>query len=75
MVQWLRLHAPNAGSPGSISGQGTRSHVLQPRVCMSQLKILLPSTKMEELHATTKTWHGQINKYFQKESRAEYGKR
>ena len=21
VVQWLRLHAPNAGSPGSIPGQ------------------------------------------------------
>ena len=28
MVQWLRLHAPNAGDPGSIPGQGTRSHML-----------------------------------------------
>ena len=33
--------------PGSIPGQGTRSHV-------PQLKIL---------HATTKTWHSQINKF------------
>ena len=24
MVQWLRLHAPNAGGPGLISGQGTK---------------------------------------------------
>ncbi|TEA38804.1 hypothetical protein DBR06_SOUSAS610174, partial [Sousa chinensis] len=41
VVQWLRLHAPSAGGPASIPGQGTRSHMLQ-------LKIL---------HATTKTWH------------------
>ncbi|TEA31888.1 hypothetical protein DBR06_SOUSAS8310129, partial [Sousa chinensis] len=27
VVQWLRLHAPNAGGPGSIPGQGTRSHM------------------------------------------------
>ncbi|TEA33564.1 hypothetical protein DBR06_SOUSAS3910124, partial [Sousa chinensis] len=27
VVQWIRLHASNAGSPGSIPGQGTRSHV------------------------------------------------
>ena len=27
MVQWLKLHAPNAGGPGLIPGQGTRSHV------------------------------------------------
>ena len=26
-AQWLRLHAPNAGGPGSIPGQGTRSHM------------------------------------------------
>ena len=35
---WLRLHAPNAGGWGSISGQETRSHMPQLRVCMLQLK-------------------------------------
>ena len=25
VVQWVRLHTPNAGGPGSIPGQGTRS--------------------------------------------------
>ena len=45
-VQWLRLHRPNAGVPGSILGQGTRFY-------MPQLKIP---------HAATKTQHGQINK-------------
>ena len=44
VVQWLRLHAPCAGGPHSIPGQGTRSH-------MPQLKIS---------HALTKTWHRQI---------------
>ena len=29
MVHWLRLRAPNAGSPGLIPGQGTGSHMLQ----------------------------------------------
>ena len=24
VVQWLRRHTPNAGDPGSITGQGTR---------------------------------------------------
>ena len=44
--QWLRLHTLNAGGPGSISGQGTRSHMhAQPRVCMPQLR---------SPHATTK---------------------
>ena len=32
MVQWLRLHASNAGGLGSISGPGTRSHMLQLRL-------------------------------------------
>ncbi|TEA32806.1 hypothetical protein DBR06_SOUSAS4210129 [Sousa chinensis] len=31
VVQWVRLHAPNAGGLGSIPGQGTRSHMPQPR--------------------------------------------
>ena len=29
VVQWLRLRIPNAGGPGLIPGQGTRSHMLQ----------------------------------------------
>jgi len=31
VVQWLRLHAVNAGGPESISGQGTRSCIPQLR--------------------------------------------
>ena len=27
VAQWLRLHTPNAGGPGSIPRQGTRSHM------------------------------------------------
>ena len=27
VAQWLRLHTPNAGGPGSIPGQGARSHM------------------------------------------------
>ena len=38
VVQWVRLHAPNAGGPGLIPGQGTRSHMPQLRVLMLQLK-------------------------------------
>ena len=53
VVQQLRLHAPNAGSPGSIPGQGTRSRIPQLRACMLQLKILC---------AASKTQHSQINK-------------
>ena len=29
VVQWLRLHALNAEGPGSIPGQGSRSHMPQ----------------------------------------------
>ena len=42
VVQWLRLHAPNAGGPGSIPGQGTRSLMLQ-------LKIPHTATEIEDL--------------------------
>ena len=52
MVLWLRFHAPNVESLGSIPGQGTRSHMPQIRVCVQQLKIL---------YATTKTQCSQIN--------------
>ena len=45
VVQWLSHHTPNARGQGSIPGQGTRSHMLQVRVCMSQLKILHAATK------------------------------
>ena len=38
VVEWLRLHAPNSGSPGSIPGQGTK-----PR--MPQLKAWHATTK------------------------------
>ena len=31
VVQWLSHRAPKAGGPGSIRGQGTRSHMLQLR--------------------------------------------
>ncbi|TEA30634.1 hypothetical protein DBR06_SOUSAS4110079, partial [Sousa chinensis] len=47
VVQWLRLCSPNAGGPGSIPGQGTRSH-------MPQLKI--PHAVMKIPHAAAKTW-------------------
>ena len=42
VVQWLRLHAPNAGGPGSIPGQAARSFMLQ-------LKIMHATAKTEDL--------------------------
>ena len=48
VVQWLRLHAPSAGAPCLIPGQGTRSHMLQLRVRMPQLKIPCAATKKKK---------------------------
>ena len=39
VVQWLRLCAPNAGGPGSIPGQGIRSHMLQLNIPHTTMKI------------------------------------
>ena len=39
----LRFHAPNAGGPSLIPGQGTRSHIPQLRVRMLQLKTPQPT--------------------------------
>ncbi|TEA36535.1 hypothetical protein DBR06_SOUSAS15910004, partial [Sousa chinensis] len=44
-VQWLRLCAPNAGDPGLIPGQGTRSHMPQLRVRILQLRSPHAATK------------------------------
>ena len=52
MVQWLRLHAPNAGGSGWIPSPRTRPYILQLRALMLQLKIP---------HAATKTQSNQIN--------------
>ena len=38
VVQWQRLHAPNEGNLHSIPGQRTRSHMLQLKICMLQLR-------------------------------------
>jgi len=38
VVQWLRLHAPNAGGQASIPDQGNRPHMTQLRVHMQQLR-------------------------------------
>ena len=53
VVQWLRLHVPYAKGLGLIPHQGTRSHRLQLRVFLPQLKIP---------RVATKTWCSQINK-------------
>ena len=57
MVQWLRLHAPNAADLNLIPGRGSRAHMLQLRALMLQLKIP---------HAITKTRHNQMKKLKEK---------
>ena len=52
--QWLRFHAPSAGGPGSVPGQGTRSH-------MPQRKLKIPCV-------STKTQHRQINIFLKNKS-------
>ena len=37
VVQWLRLQAPNTRGPDLIPGQGTRSHILQPKIWYSKI--------------------------------------
>ena len=55
--QWLRLYIPNAGGPGSIPGQGTRSHMPQLKVCTLQLKIPYATTKTRTAKLTNlKNW-------------------
>ena len=56
VVQWLRLHAPNAGGPGSTPCWKTRSHTLQPRVHMMPLKIP-PGGRWKISRVATKTWY------------------
>ena len=48
VVQWLRFHIPMARGPGSIPGQGTRSHKLQLRAHMLVLKIPQGAMKIED---------------------------
>ena len=52
MVQWLRLHAPNAGGPGLIPDQGTRSHMLQLRPGIAK------QINIKKKKKTKKDWTG-----------------
>ena len=47
VIQWLSLHTLSAGDLGLILGQGTRSHMLQLRVFMLQLKVPHAATKIK----------------------------
>ena len=65
MFQWLGLHIPSAGCPGSIPGQETRSHMPQLRVHMLQQTLNTQS-------ASTKTQCSQMNKYLKKKKKKEH---
>ena len=57
VVQWLRIHAPNAGSLGSLPAQAIRSH-------MPELKVFHRLQQIVKiLHVATKTWCSQINEH------------
>ena len=68
MVQWLRLRAPNAGGPGLIPDQGTRSHMHAATKSLrattksphAATKILHVAVKIPR--AATKIQHSQVNK-------------
>ena len=66
VVQWLRLHTPKAGGPSSVPSQGIRSHMLQLRVHMLQLKNVQHTANNKGPHAATETGTAtsSINQYF-----------
>ncbi|TEA37510.1 hypothetical protein DBR06_SOUSAS8810045, partial [Sousa chinensis] len=47
VVQWVRLHVPNAADPSSIPGQGTRSRM---------------HATTKSLHAATRSLHAATRK-------------
>ena len=52
VVQWLRLHASDAGGLGSISGQGRKSHMLQLRLSTAKY-----THKWKYIYILISTWH------------------
>ena len=48
VAQWLGRLTPNTEGPGSVPGQGTRSHMSQLRVCAPQLRVHVPQLKTQD---------------------------
>ena len=72
VVRWLRHCAASAGGSGSIPGPGTRSQMLQLRVCMPQLK-KSPHAPRRIKDAPRSNEHlVQPNKYIIKKKSARY---
>lgn len=55
VIQWLTLHSPKAGGPGSSHAQETRSHLLQLRILMVQWRLNICMLQLNK-------WCSQINK-------------
>ena len=53
VVQWLKLHTPNAGGP--IPGQGTRSHTPQQRLNILILQLRACAVKL--INSIKRYWH------------------
>ena len=70
VAQWLRLCAPNAGDSGSIPGQGTRSHTLEPMCHNRQLTI--PHATPEDHMCCSQDPSSHINKHFNKQTKMTY---
>ena len=64
VVQWVRLHAPNAGGPCSIPSQGTRSRM------HATTKISHVTTKSP--HAATKSPHATLKKILQATTKTQH---
>ena len=60
MVQGLRLPTPSTGGLGSISGQGTRSHMPPLRVGMLRLKIPFVATKKDRSYSCSEDRRSRV---------------
>jgi len=65
VVQWLRLHAPDAGVLGLIPGEEIRSHML---ATYQKKRSLMLQQKLKILNALIKIPCNQINKLIRKEN-------
>ena len=66
VVQWLRLRTPSAGRPGSIPGQGTRSHMHAATKSPHAATKKIPHAAMKISLAATKTPRSQTSKQINK---------
>ena len=53
VVQWLRLHAPNAGRQGSSPDEGTGYHMLKLKIPKPQQRSKIPRASIKTQHRQT----------------------